>query len=260
MLGSDRVPIARSGSTNAYAATINEIAALTAAGVFNENYIDNSSFTVNQRGYTSGTAIAAAAYAHDRWKAGSGGCTYTFTATPAATQITITAGTLQQIVEGAGLLTGAYTLSWQGTAQGRIGAGSYAASPIAVSGTAGSNLTIEFNTGTLSRVKLELGSVASTWQPRRVQQEMAACQRFYQLGNLTNYGYIGAGNGSITTYLLPVRMRILPPTVNYNFTTTTNINTMVVGSLAADSIYMQFTGTALGGYAAVAAWNASADL
>ena len=45
---------------------------------------------------------------------------------------------------------GSYTLSWTGTAQGRVGAGSYAASPVTVTGiTAGANTTIEFNTGTL---------------------------------------------------------------------------------------------------------------
>jgi hypothetical protein len=157
--------------------------AFVAASVHGVNYADNAGFAVNQRSYVSGTALAAAAFGHDRWKGGAGGGTYTFAA-PAgpANTVTITAGTLQQVVEGASLIGGNYMLSWIGTAQGRVGAGSYAASPVSVAGiTAGANTTIEFNTGTLGQVKFESGTVATPWQALPAQQDLAKCQRFYQL-------------------------------------------------------------------------------
>jgi len=46
------------------------------------NLVINGNFSINQRAYVSATALAAGAFGHDRWKAGAGGCTYTFAATP----------------------------------------------------------------------------------------------------------------------------------------------------------------------------------
>lgn len=148
------------------------------------NYVDNNGFSINQRGYVSGTALAAGIYGHDRWKAGAGGGTYTFTQSGGpTTTVTITAGTLQQVIEGASVAGGNYMLSWTGTAQGRVGAGSYAASPVALTGiTAGANLTIEFNAGTLGQVKLEGGTVATPWYALPRQQDLARCQRFFYNG------------------------------------------------------------------------------
>jgi hypothetical protein len=152
------------------------------AAIPGASYADNGGFAVNQRNYVSGTALAAGIYGHDRWKAGAGGCTYTFTQSGnPATTLTITAGSLQQVVEGAAIIGGTYTLSWTGTAQGRVGAGSYAASPVTASGiTASANTTVEFNAGTLGRVKFEAGSTATPWVADSPQQALARCQRFYQ--------------------------------------------------------------------------------
>ena len=194
------------------------------------NFADNSGFSVNQRGYVSGTALAAAAYAHDRWKAGAGGCTYTFAASPPVTTITITAGSLQQVVEGASVAGGNYMLSWTGTAQGRVGAGSYAASPVAVTGaTAGANLTIEFNAGTLGRVKLEPGTTATPWTAGVAQQELARCQRFYQIAHVLSWvnnqvatGQVGASTAFATA------MRATPTLVLVN-----NASTNVTGLAAS---------------------------
>lgn len=148
------------------------------------NRITNGSLLVNQRSYVSGTALAAGIYGHDRWKAGSGGCTYTFTATKPDTTITITAGTLLQIIEDANIEGGTYTLSWSGTATARVyqgaATGSYAASPITMTGlTAGANTTIEFSTGTVTRVQLEVGSTANVFARRPYGTELALCQRYY---------------------------------------------------------------------------------
>jgi len=150
-----------------------------------QNRLIDAGFTINQRGYTSGTSLSSGSYGHDRWKAGSGGCTYTFTqgSTGVPIVITITAGSLQQVIEGCNMPEGGtYVLSWTGTAQARFNGGSYSSSPLAVTGiTAGANTTIEFNTGTLSYPQLEVGSVATGYEYRQYGQELALCQRYYQI-------------------------------------------------------------------------------
>jgi hypothetical protein len=180
----------------------------------NTNVAINSGFSVNQRAYVSGTALAAGAFGHDRWKGGAGGGTYTFTQSGGpATTITITAGTLQQVVEGAALLSGSYTLSWTGTAQGRTGAGSYAASPVAVTATSGTNLTIEFNTGTLGLVKLEAGTVRSAWLAETPAIALERCMRFYQYFPVNVGGYSNAAltvSPAASSTNLAVVMRAAP--------------------------------------------------
>lgn len=171
-------------TTRATAAeAVNAAAALLAAAGIGRNRIHNGGFGINQRVQVSGVPIIAGAYGHDRWKAGAGGCTYTFTQTQPTTVITITAGTLQQVVEAVTVEGGAYTLSWIGTATGRIG-GAFLVSPITVAGLPASTaITVEFSTGTLDRVQLEPGSSASTFVRRSYGYELAECQRFYEVCN-----------------------------------------------------------------------------
>ncbi|HEY2416795.1 MAG TPA: hypothetical protein VGH84_02675, partial [Steroidobacteraceae bacterium] len=186
-------------------------APLAALGV-GRNRLHNSCFSINQRGNASGTALAAGAYGHDRWKAGSGGCTYTFTQSQPFTTITITAGSLQQIVEPMSVDGGTYTLSWTGTAQGRVNAGSYAASPVTVAGLAANTaITVEFNAGTLGRTQLEIGSVATPLDyGGSPQQQLAQCQRFYQVHTQVPYLYAAAGINLTYDCALPVQMRAAP--------------------------------------------------
>ena len=96
------------------------------------NRLTNPSFLINTREYVSGAAGSAGAYAHDRWKAGASGCTYTFTPAKPDTTITILAGSLKQIIPPESVEGGDYVLSWTGTATARVNSGSYAASPFAV--------------------------------------------------------------------------------------------------------------------------------
>ena len=225
------------------------------------SYADNAGFAINQRSYVSGTALASGAFGHDRWKGGAGGCTYTFTQSGSpATTVTITAGTLQQVVEGAAIVGGIYTLSWTGTAQGRVGAGSYAASPVTTASlTAAANATIEFNTGTLGRVKFEAGSTATPWVADPPQPAFAKCQRFY-IGNV-QVNLSGTSTTGVTESFpvtLPVTMRAVPA-LNYAGTGgagwasvgVTNISTFAFSATVAPNA------TA---YIVTYTWNASADL
>jgi len=180
------------------------------------NAIINGNFGINQRVVSGTVTLAAGAYGHDRWKAGSSGCTYTFATSGNVTTLTISAGSLIQVIEGINLFTGTYVLSWVGTAQGKIGAGSFGNSGITGSVTGGTNLNIEFDTGTVSLVKFEAGTVATPFEHRSFGQELALCQRYCcavgdgkrYFGNFnTNVG----GNAPNDFYIdFPVTMRATP--------------------------------------------------
>ena len=168
--------------------------------------IFDGGFTINQRGYVSGTSLSAGTYAHDRWKAGASGCTYAFTqgALGVPTTITITAGSLIQVIEGCNLPEGGtYVLSWTGTAQGRLNGGAYSASGITITGwTAGTNLNVEFNTGTVGSVQLEKGSTATSFDYRPYGTELALCQRYYWKFTIPSFrGYNVSGGNFLSSQL-----------------------------------------------------------
>ena len=127
------------------------------------NKLINGTFLINQRGVSGTVTLAAGAYGHDRWKAGASGCTYSFTTVNNITTLTITAGSLQQVIEGNNIDSASYILSWQGTAQGRVNGTSYGASGNIFTLTGGNNTTIEFGTGTLSRPQFEAGTASTAF-------------------------------------------------------------------------------------------------
>ena len=209
-------------------------ASSTPVGNF-RNKIINPLFSINQRAVSGTVNLAAGAYGHDRMKAGSGGCTYTFSANNGVTTMNITAGSLQQVVEASSFAgeAGSYVLSWAGTAQGRINGGSYGASGAVTATIDGSaNATVEFNTGTVSLPKLEKDYV-TPFSPRHRQQEFALCQRYFQKtyqedvapgAPLSVPGLVeGRGDGGnyavLGTFSLNVWMRSAPSITIYNYAT-----------------------------------------
>lgn len=238
----------------------------------NDNRIINGSFAVNQRGYASGAALVAAAYGHDRWKAGASGCTYTFTATQPDTTITITAGSLTQIIEAGMIEGGVYTLSWTGTAQARVyqgtPTGAYAASPIVTASlTAGTNTIVEFNAGTLVRAKLEIGSVATPFNRQSLAKSLADCQRYYQqlggivAGDISLQGYIAIAGLPLGSTIGIHAMRAAPTaarTGTWNATNVSSVNLLggpsTVGIQAVAAAAGQVgTTTAVGTYLTLSA-------
>ncbi len=208
------------------------------------NRVINGNFSVNQRVQVSGTALAAAAYGHDRWKAGAAGCTYTFTAAKPDTTVTIAAGTLTQVIEDANVEGGTYTLSWTGTATARVyqgtAAGSYAASPLVVTGlSAGANTTIEFGPGTLGKVQFEPGPVATPFERRPIGTELALCQGYYFRLNSAGSTYAGFGaacassaTGANAYLKYPAPMRAAP-TMTANSTALYYVGGFIATTLGA---------------------------
>lgn len=178
------------------------------------NAVINGNFGINQRAVSGTVTLAAGVYGHDRFKAGSGGCTYTFATALNVTTLTITAGTLVQVIEGLNLTSGTYTLSWTGTATARIDAGAYSGSGVTGTAVGGTNQSIEFATGTVSKVQYEFGSVATPFEHRPIGMELALCQRYLPVWKTSAaYGHFAIGqayDATATSTLLkaPVTTRV----------------------------------------------------
>lgn len=144
------------------------------------NKATNPEFVVNQDEVVSPYTAASGVYGHDGWKAGAGGMTYSFASASGLTTATITAGTLLHPVEAAQVDSATVTISWAGTAQARVGAGAYAASPITVTGLAlNTQYNVEFNPGTLTKLRIENGYQAIPYVKRSPEQEMEKACWYY---------------------------------------------------------------------------------
>lgn len=194
-------------------AAINEAYSTTV----HRNRLINGNFQINQEEKSGTVTLAAGEYGHDMWKGGASGCTYTFATSEGITIVTITAGSLIQVIEGRLLQTGTFILGWNGTSQGKIGAGSYSASGVTASVTGGANLNIEFNTGTLSLPQFEPGTIRTIFEHRL--DELTLCQYyFFRVSTTNNTGpYATFAIGEVNTassitcqFLYPRQMRVPP--------------------------------------------------
>lgn len=212
------------------------------------NVIINGNFAVNQRAYVSGAAVGAALYGHDRWKMAASADTYTFSTTANVTTVTIPAGkVLRQVIEGLNLQSGTYTLSWQGTAQGKIGAGAYGASGITGSIIGGTNTTIEFGPGTVSRVQLELGSIATSFENRTIGTELALCQRYLPYVEVRVNSLVGTGQCISTTVgqimvNFPVQARVPPTSVSGPGASSLYLTNAAYGAVTCISYSLSYSG------------------
>lgn len=208
--------------------------------------IVNGNFYVNQALKTGTVTLSAGARGHSAWKAGASGCTYTFATAAGVTTLTISSGTLVQVVDGLDISTGVHTLSWSGTAQARINATvAYGASGLTATLTRGTNATVEFGTGTVSLVRLEPGLFVTPFQ-HRPSEEFARCE--YRLPSIRseNGAIIGSGliNGT-GTGVIGVNLRTTPRAIPTGFslvggvladlTVTTGVTSAAVTGLAFSS-------------------------
>jgi hypothetical protein len=180
------------------------------------NALINANFSINRRVVSGTVTLGAGVYGHDRWKAGAGGCTYTFATVNNVTTLTISAGTLQQVIEGNNLQSGNYKLSWVGTATARVDTGGYGASGVVGTAVGGTNQTVEFATGTVSKVMYEFGSVATVFEQRPIGLELALCQRYLPVisavnGNVFAVGQVLSATTASVMMPLPITARV-PPT------------------------------------------------
>lgn len=143
------------------------------------NLLINGNYTINQRGYVSGTATTGAnEYTLDRWKVLVSGQNLTFAASGNGNQVTAPAGGLQQVIEDINVGGGTYTLSWTGTATAAVN-GSAVVNGGQVTLPANTQATVTFTGGTVSQAQLEPGGVASPFEQRGVTTETSLCQRYF---------------------------------------------------------------------------------
>ena len=239
-------------------ATVTSINGGQLAGM--RNRIINGDFQVNQLALTSPATLVAGAYGHDMLKAGASACTYTFSTTGNQTTINITAGTLIHTIEGAAIEGGIYALSNQGTATARIGvnntasAGAYAACTsatplLSASAIGGQNIIIEFGVGTLDRIQLELGTVATMFERWTPAFQMAQCQRYVEVFQPSEIDYIGnnfqAAQHNNLVIPMKATKRLATPSVSGSWTQF-NCGAPTLNIATANNIVLDTVNTAAG--------------
>lgn len=205
------------------------------------NRVINGNFIINQRNVASAsTAYGAGVYCLDRWKAGAAGATLSWAVSGADVIVTITAGSIMQVVEDVNIEGGVYALSHAGSAQARIGingaapAAAYAvasqAAPVAsATATAKQTVTVEFSTGTVSKVQLEpvdsANVKATPFERRLYGAELMLCQRYYEAGFFRHGGYMAASASNMSSRAAFKATKRASPTINTSSVSTSSINT-----------------------------------
>lgn len=244
-----------------YSALLTAIAAGPSGSLGNRNRIINGDFRVRARPYVSGNATLANQYVIDRWKVSTtAGITYA--TVDGKTTVTIPAGqTLVQVIEGLNLQSGTYTLSWEGTAQGKIGAGAYGASGITGAITGGTDTTIDFGPGTVTNVQLELGSMATPYEQRTLALETLLCQRYYEVATAEKHWWLASAGGQVhgKTIRFLVQKRIAP-TVTPGAFSNVNASGSTLEATFAHGFNLYAVSAAAGVGVTLFNWSADAEL
>jgi hypothetical protein len=231
------------------------------------NVIINGNPTINQRGYVSGTATGGAnQYTLDRWRVVTSGQNITFTDSANVRTVTAPAGGCEQVVEGASILSGTYTLNWTGTATATVG-GTAVAKGGNVTLTGGTDATVKFSSGTFTLVQLEPGPVATPFEQRPIGTELALCQRYYATtrSSVRFYNADGSVRASANHSYFPVTMRTAP-SVTMTTTVSERVNVDATYPQASNISVAGFTATIIGTFGTQESydnnrlWTASAEL
>lgn len=153
-----------------------------------QNLLMNPTFNINQRGVSGEVSLGGGLYGHDGVRMGAGGAAYTFAPSGSSQQLTVTTNSIVLPIDGALIRGGTYVLSHAGTALARVWQGSpsgtFAVVPatgLVVTGlTAGAHVFVEFSAGTVLEPKFEQGELASRFEPRPLDQDLAMCRRYFR--------------------------------------------------------------------------------
>lgn len=224
--------------------------AASGSSAIGKNYLHNSNFAINQLGLSGTVTLTANSKdAHDRFKAGASGCTYTFATVAGKTTFTISAGNLIQTVNALDLPSGTNTmcLSFGGTSTGKIGAGTAGASGVTGSVVGGTNLDITFSTGTLWEVKLEKGSTPTAYEQPSLADEWANCLLYFEVktpltaGTMIATGFASsyiqsAGNTTKCYFALNFTRKASVPIITMPINSNNNTGWLVNDSATLNSI------------------------
>lgn len=158
-----------------------------ASNVSNPNLLINGDFKVNQRGNT--TYTEAGKYTVDRWK--------------------LLSGTVD-VAENGIVLNGTIIQKLEHSPNAPVVASSNAGSIFYKNGA----VTISTTTPTLiSFAKLEVGTTATPFSPRSYAEELAMCQRYYQILRIDSACYLSNINSIYPNVNLVNHLRIKPTIV-----------------------------------------------
>jgi len=175
------------------------------------NLLINANPVINQRSYTSGTAVTSNnQYTLDRWRVVTSGQALTWTEVSGIRTVTAPLQGVVQVVESGNNLGGIHTLSWTGTARATVNTIPVAAGT-SVSLPPGTNVTVLFSGGTFALPQLEPGPVATPFERRPVQIETTLCKRYYEVFfvETRSTGY-AAGDYASTAVNYQVEKRAVP--------------------------------------------------
>jgi hypothetical protein len=223
------------------------------------NVIINGNPTINQRGYVSGAATSGAnQYTLDRWRVVTSGQNISFTDSANVRTVTAPAGGCEQVVEGASILSGTYTLNWTGTATATVD-GTAVAKGGNVTLTGGTNATVRFSSGTFSLVQLEPGPVATPFEQRPIGTELALCQRYFEsgVGNIAGYNSASAANANAVYFKATKRV---VPTLTYAVGNATSVAVFDIRNAAVSGAEWFAETSSLTGFIWTGTWTASAEL
>jgi hypothetical protein len=177
------------------------------------NLVINGRGAINQRGYVSGAATSGAnQYTLDRWRVVVSGQSLSWTASGNGKLMTAPAGGVEQVIEGASIAGGTYTINWIGTATCTVNSTTYAKGAT-VTLAANTNATVRLSAGTFDEVQLEPGEVATGFEARPIGMELLLCQRYYWRGlPLGGFNWSAYVASAICCYSVkfPVTMRAVP--------------------------------------------------
>lgn len=112
------------------------------------------------------------------------------------------------------------------------------------------------NSISATNIQLEQGSVATPFESRPYQVELAMCQRYYETGYFKHWGSAAATGHSIGTFMpFKVQKRIAPTSIG----TSGASGTPVFESIAKDGTAVYFNSTTVGTNAIEFLWTASAE-
>lgn len=144
------------------------------------NLLVNSTGAVNQRLYVSGTNTTVANQVTlDRWRVVTSGQNIAFGAAAPDRTITAPAGGVEQIVAAGWIEGGVYSLGWVGTATATVNGVAIANGGQTAALPANTAVTVRFSGGTFTKAQFEVGAVATPFERRPPQVEIALCHRNY---------------------------------------------------------------------------------
>jgi hypothetical protein len=200
------------------------------------NLIINGNPTINQRIYVSGAAtVGANQYTLDRWRVVTSGQALSWSDSAGIRTITAPAGGVEQVIEGASVFAGEYTLSWAGTATATVN-GAAVANGGQVTLPGNTNATVRLSGGTAQLIQLEPGTLRTPFEMRPAGIELSLCQRYFShvsVGLNFSGNASGASAGLYQTIHFPVPMRVAP---TVSLSATGGVNVVVsVGNVGTSS-------------------------